>query len=98
MITKTRALANAGLASGGITIIAALIAMVTYLSNTDNLYALVLAIGKLHHGVELSDADLRALVQLGAIIMGLLGAIIVSLVAAFLGKSPLPTPPPPGSS
>lgn len=93
MNLKTKTVGAIGAAGGGVTIIGALIALFTYLSNTDNLYAVVLVMGKLHNNVELNDTDIHTLVNLAAVIIALVGAIGVSLAAAWLGKSPLPVPP-----
>ena len=95
---KTHVVANTGVVGGSATIITALVALVAFLSNTDNLYNIVIALIKLKHGQDLNETDMRALVSAIAVCVGFFGAIAVFLLAAWLGKSPLNrTPDPPAS-
>lgn len=94
----TKQVGVAGVTVGGTSIVGALVALFSLLSDTTELYNLTIAGLDLKHHQDLTSTDLQAIIKLASVTIALLGAILISLVAAWLGKSPLGTNTPSGGS
>lgn len=95
---NTHAVAVSGLVVGGGTlIITAVYGWFHLVEDPHYLESLYFAFVHLKHQVPLSDADIFAVMQLLGVSITVAGAIVLSLLAAFFGRSPNIPKNPPGS-
>lgn len=85
---NTRAVAVGGLVAGGGTLItAAVYAWFHLVEDPHYLMTLYYAFVHVKHGQPLSDGDVYALMQLAGVNIAVAGAIVLSLLATFFGRS-----------